>query len=72
MVSDTAANNSAADDNDLSLGGYFSRHNNLLFVLLNRIVSRKQFTKQGPNFRCQDYEPDDVKIIRFRIMSSFY
>jgi hypothetical protein len=33
MVGNTAANNTAADDNDLRLSGYFPGHNNLLFFV---------------------------------------
>jgi hypothetical protein len=44
MVGNTAANNTAADNNHLGLAGNFSGHNNLLFVLLSSVVSRKKFT----------------------------
>jgi hypothetical protein len=43
MVGNTAANNTAADNNHLRLAGNFSGHYNLLFVLLYSVVPRKKF-----------------------------
>jgi hypothetical protein len=41
MIGNTAANNTAADDNDLSLSGYFPGHKNLPFNVVFSIVCRK-------------------------------